>query len=128
MFALGDIPGGQGEDQGCLVDPCGESQEISFLLDDLFLRPVSRLSDSFQEFWSTQSWQLVLSLSLVVFVSVFIACVAELEMGHTVTTPLTVTRNHWMNVKNRAHNLSIKVKKGPWQTFCSSEWPTFGVG
>ena len=110
------------------MDPRGKSQEISFLLDDLFLRPVSRLYDSFQEFWLTRSRRLVLFLSFVVFVIVFVVCVTELNMGQTVTTPLTVTRNHWMNVKNRAHNLSIKVKKGPWQTFCSSEWPTFGVG
>ena len=110
------------------MDPCGESQEISFLLDDLFLRPVSRPSDSFQEFWSTQSQRLVLSLSLEVFVSVFIVCVTELDMGQTVTTPLTLTQNHWTDVKTRAHNLSVEVKKGPWQTFCSSKWPTFGVG
>ena len=110
------------------MDPRGKSQEISFLLDDLFLRPVSRLSDSFQEFWSTQSQRLVLSLSLVVFVIVFIVCVTELEMGQTVTTPLTLTQNHWTDVKTRAHNLSVEVKKGPWKTFCSSKWPTFGVG
>lgn len=25
------------------------------------------------------------------------------------------------------HNLSVEIKKGPWQTFCASEWPTFNV-
>ncbi|GAB1289453.1 hypothetical protein APTSU1_000468300 [Apodemus speciosus] len=25
----------------------------------------------------------------------------------------------------RAHNLSVEVRKGKWQTFCTSEWPTF---
>ena len=24
--------------------------------------------------------------------------------------------------------MSVKVKKKPWMTFCSSEWPVFGVG
>jgi hypothetical protein len=110
------------------VDPRGKSQEISFLLDDLFLRPVNRPSDSFQEFWLTWSRRLVLFLSLVVFVIIFIVCVTELDMGQTVTTPLTLTQNHWTDVKTRAHNLSVEVKKGPWQTFCSSKWPTFGVG
>lgn len=128
MFALGDVLGSQGEGQGCLVNLCRKSQDISFLLDDLFLRPATRPSDSFQEFWSTQSQRLVLSLSLEVFVSVFIVCVTELEMGQTVTTPLILTQNHWIDVKTRIHNLSVEVKKGPWQNFCSSEWPTFGVG
>ncbi|ERE83902.1 neutral cholesterol ester hydrolase 1-like protein [Cricetulus griseus] len=49
-------------------------------------------------------------------------------MGQTVTTPLTLTLDHWTDVKTRAHNLSVEVRKGPWQTFCSSEWPSFGVG
>ena len=49
-------------------------------------------------------------------------------MGQTVTTPLTLTLNHWTDVKTRAHNLSLEVRKRPWKTFCSSEWPNFGVG
>lgn len=49
-------------------------------------------------------------------------------MGQTVTTPLSLTLDHWTEVKSRAHNLSVQVKKGPWQTFCVSEWPTFDVG
>ena len=40
-------------------------------------------------------------------------------------TPLSLTLNHWSVVKSRAHNLSIEVKKGLWQTFCSSKWLTF---
>jgi hypothetical protein len=49
-------------------------------------------------------------------------------MGQAVTTPLPLTLDHWMDVKTRAHNLSVEVRKRPWRTFCSSEWPTFGVG
>jgi hypothetical protein len=49
-------------------------------------------------------------------------------MGQTVTTPLTLTLDLWTDVKTRAHNLSVEVRKRPWRTFCSSEWPTFGVG
>ena len=30
LLTLGDVPGGQGEDQGRLVDPHGKSREISF--------------------------------------------------------------------------------------------------
>ena len=112
MFALGDIPGGQGEDQGCLVDPSKSSQELSLLLDNLCQRPASRLAASFRYCWSTWSRRLILSLSVIVFVIVFI--VSVIEMGQTVTTPLTLILNHWTDVKSRAHSLSVEVKKGPW--------------
>nr|AGP25479.1 gag protein [Mus caroli] len=125
---MGDVPGGQGEDQGRLVDPRGKSQETVFLLDDLCQRPDSRPTDSFQCLWSTQGRRRFWFLFSLVFVSAFIVCVVELEMGQTVTTPLTLTLDHWTEVRTRAHNLSVEVKKGPWQTFCTSEWPTFGVG
>ncbi|XP_014388801.1 PREDICTED: predicted GPI-anchored protein 58 [Myotis brandtii] len=49
-------------------------------------------------------------------------------MGQTVTTPLSLTLDHWTEVKGRGRNLSVEIRKGPWQTFCSSEWPTFNVG
>lgn len=48
-------------------------------------------------------------------------------MGQTSSTPLSLTLDHWSEVRERAHNLSVEVKKRPWQTFCTSEWPTFGV-
>lgn len=49
-------------------------------------------------------------------------------MGQTVSTPLGQTLNHWTEIRTRACNLSVEVKKGPWRTFCSSEWPTYNVG
>lgn len=49
-------------------------------------------------------------------------------MGQSTSTPLSLTLDHWRDVKTRAHNLSVEVRKGKWQTFCASEWPTFGVG
>lgn len=49
-------------------------------------------------------------------------------MGQSKSTPLSQTLNHWSEVKTRAQNLSVAVKKGQWQTYCTSEWPTFGVG
>ena len=48
-------------------------------------------------------------------------------MGQTVSTPLGQTLDHWTEVKKRAHNLSVEVKKGHWKTYCSSKWPSFGV-
>ena len=49
-------------------------------------------------------------------------------MGQTVSTPLSLTKDHWMDVRARGLNLSVMVKKKPWLTFCSWEWPAFGVG
>jgi hypothetical protein len=48
-------------------------------------------------------------------------------MGQTVATPLSLTKDHWTDVRARGRNLSVIVKKEPWMTFCSSEWPVFGV-
>ncbi|XP_055458886.1 uncharacterized protein LOC129673212 [Psammomys obesus] len=49
-------------------------------------------------------------------------------MGQTVTTPKSLTLQHFKEVRDIAHNLSVEVRKGKWDTFCSSEWPTFDVG
>nr|XP_045017193.1 uncharacterized protein LOC123464414 [Jaculus jaculus] len=49
-------------------------------------------------------------------------------MGQTVVTPLSLTLDHWKEVRSIASNHSVDVKKGKWQTFCSAEWPTCNVG
>ena len=49
-------------------------------------------------------------------------------MGQTVTTPLSLTLEHWGDVQRIASNQSVDVKKRRWVTFCSAEWPTFNVG
>ena len=33
-----------------------------------------------------------------------------------------------MDIKARAHNLSVEVKKGKQQTLCALEWPSFQTG
>lgn len=43
------------------------------------------------------------------------------------TTALSLTWDHWMDARARRHNLSVKIKKNPWQTLCASEWSTFDV-
>ena len=60
--------------------------------------------------------------------SALVVTTVFLEMGQSVSTPLSLTLEHWKEVQVRAHNQSVEVRKGPWQTFCASEWPTFGVG
>lgn len=49
-------------------------------------------------------------------------------MGQGKSTPLSATLDHWKEVRGRGFDLSVNIKKGPWQTFCSAEWPSFGVG
>nr|XP_025840983.1 uncharacterized protein LOC112909312 [Vulpes vulpes] len=48
--------------------------------------------------------------------------------GQTVTTPLSLTLDHWKEVASREHNLSVEVRRRKWVTFCSSEWPTLNIG
>ncbi|KAK1338203.1 hypothetical protein QTO34_001317 [Cnephaeus nilssonii] len=70
-----------------------------------------------------ESGRAVAALLLFVFLTTY-----ELTMGQTVTTPLSLTLDHWTEVKGRGRDLSVEIKKGPWRTFCSSEWPTFNIG
>lgn len=49
-------------------------------------------------------------------------------MGQTQTTPLSIMIDHFKDVRGRANNLSVEVRKSRLQFFCSSEWPTFNVG
>ena len=123
---LGDAPGG-GESQGRLVVSFCRSEDRVLLLKRKL--PPPRPSDSFACLWKTRTGRVCLDL-LVSVSCVFGLCVLvySFNMGQTVTTPLSLTLDHWTEVKSRAHNLSVQVKKGPWQTFCASEWPTFDVG
>ncbi|XP_063098857.1 uncharacterized protein LOC134474549 [Cavia porcellus] len=49
-------------------------------------------------------------------------------MGQSTSSPLSLTLDHWSEVRKRAHDLSLQVKKSKWQDFCSTEWPAFSVG
>ena len=60
----------------------------------------------------------------ILFVSLYVT----LTMGQTISTPLGLTLEHWTEIKTRAHNLSVDVRKRFWRTFCSTEWPAFDVG
>ena len=60
----------------------------------------------------------------ILFVSLYVT----LTMGQTISTPLGVTLEHWTELKTRAHNLSMDVRKRFWRTFFSMEWSAFDVG
>ena len=89
---------------------------------------LERPSDSLSCLWSTQSRRRFWFLFCLSLVSALVVTTVFLEMGQSVSTPLSLTLEHWKEVRVRAHNQSVEVRKGPWQTFCASEWPTFGVG
>ena len=49
-------------------------------------------------------------------------------MGPGESTPLSLMTDHFLDVRARAHNLSLLVKKSKLIIFCSAEWPAFQVG
>nr|XP_040128213.1 uncharacterized protein LOC101955775 [Ictidomys tridecemlineatus] len=49
-------------------------------------------------------------------------------MGQSITTPLSLALDHWQDVRSRADNLSVEVKKKKWVTLCTADWPTLNVG
>ncbi|XP_071459631.1 uncharacterized protein [Marmota flaviventris] len=49
-------------------------------------------------------------------------------MGQSITTPLSLTLDYWQDVRNRADNRSVEIKKKRWITLCTTEWPAFDVG
>lgn len=48
-------------------------------------------------------------------------------MGQTPSTPLGLVLSHFKDVKSRAHNLSVLVKKGKFSVLCRNEWLTFNA-
>ena len=69
-----------------------------------------------------------LCLSVFVFLCFILWTYWTDVMGQTQTTPLSIMIDHFKDVRGRANNLSVEVRKGRLQFFCSSEWPTFNVG
>lgn len=70
---------------------------------------------------------LCVSLRVLFVCSVFVVTLLE-TMGQSITTPLSLTLQHWRDVQDTANNQPVDVHKKKWVTFCSSEWPTFNVG
>ena len=89
---------------------------------------LERPSDSLSCLWSTRSRRHFWFLFCLSLVSALVVSTVFLKMEQSVSTPLSLTLEHWKEVRVRAHNQSVEVRKGQWQTFRASEWPTFGVG
>ena len=54
--------------------------------------------------------------------------ICSLTIGQGEPTPLSLMTDHFSDVRARAHNLSLLVKKSKLITFYSAEWPAFRVG
>lgn len=70
---------------------------------------------------------LCLSLCLFLVTGICVFILSE-EMGQAITTPLSLSLEHWKEIQEYAHNQSAEVHKKKWVAFCASEWPTFDVG
>ena len=62
-------------------------------------------------------------VSLVFFWLLFV-----IIMGQAQVTPKILFLNHFPEIRTKAHNYGMEVKKGKFDTLCSTEWPTFKVG
>ncbi|XP_052617040.1 uncharacterized protein LOC128124605 [Peromyscus californicus insignis] len=49
-------------------------------------------------------------------------------MGQAVATPLSLTTDHWSDVKARGNNEGVIIKKNKWITLCEAEWVMMNVG
>lgn len=106
------------------------SEEVRFL--EVEPRRILPSDLAFCFLWKSRRGRLVLDIlvSLVILLVFCVGCLSYFvdRMGQTVTPPpLSLMLYHWTEVRTRAHNLSVEVKKKKWQTFCSFEWPTFGA-
>ena len=83
---------------------------------------------------SPTSWPPPLPVGLLVVVLsdfLSLSCfptIYSLTMGQGESTPLSLMADHFSDVRARARNLSLLVKKSKLITFCSAEWPAFQVG
>lgn len=94
------------------------------------LRPLPP-SDSLVELWRRYcAARLLVCILCVCTVCVLVYFCVPLPsgMGPRLTTPLSLTLEHWKDVKGRASNLSVEIRRKKWQTLCGSEWPAFNVG
>ncbi|XP_062054794.1 uncharacterized protein LOC133765170 [Lepus europaeus] len=73
-------------------------------------------------------WFVLLTVYVCALAVLFVWAEILAHMGQQITTPLSLTLDHWKDVRERARHLSVEVKRKQWAKFCSSEWPAFEVG
>ena len=124
--SLGDVPG-----------PFGGDGVPLFSVDDSGSLPLNgrRPSSYFQFCLRTPGGLYLLSLCLSVWLSVLSVLIYQhltdpgmLGQHQSSPTPLSLITDHFKEVKMRAHDLSVEIKRNKLITFCSTEWLTFHVG
>ena len=68
-------------------------------------------------------WLFVLS----VLIYQYLTDPGTMGQRHSSPTPLSLVTDNFKEVKMRAHDLSVEIKRNKLITFCSTEWPTFHV-
>jgi hypothetical protein len=67
-------------------------------------------------------------VAFTLFVLSLLAVASHPTMGQGQATPKSLILSHFPEVKKRALNAGLVIKKGKFDTLCSAEWPTFGIG
>jgi hypothetical protein len=80
----------------------------------------------------SECWRVFCVCGIIVAFTLFVLSLLVFDspstMGQGQTTPKSLILSHFSEVKERALNVGLVIKKGKFNTFCSAEWPTFGVG
>ena len=124
---------------GLRISTLGDAPEVTWVAGDeqtVFLLGARQFQSLLPSELLLSIWRqfctarLLLCVSCVCFVSLLVYFCFPLppSMGQRVTTPISLTLDHWKEVKDRANNLAVEIRRKKWQTLCSSEWPTLEVG
>nr|P0DP83.1 RecName: Full=Glyco-Gag protein; AltName: Full=Gross cell surface antigen; AltName: Full=glycosylated Pr80 gag; Short=gPr80 Gag; Short=gag-gPr80 [Feline sarcoma virus (STRAIN HARDY-ZUCKERMAN 4)] len=108
----------------------GVSPECRVLIGDEGAGPSKSLSEvSFSVWYQSRAARLVIFCLVASFlVPCLTFLIAETVMGQTIATPLSLTLDHWSEVRARAHNQGVEVRKKKWVTLCEAEWVMMNVG
>jgi hypothetical protein len=67
-------------------------------------------------------------VAFTLFVLSLLVVASHPTMGQGQATLKSLILFHFPEVKKKALNAGLVIKKGKFDTLCSAEWPTFGVG
>jgi hypothetical protein len=70
---------------------------------------------------------IVVSVCIVLVFIVVCVTYMTLEMGQAQVTPLSLFSDHFSDVRARAREQGLEIKKGRLSILCRNEWPTFGI-
>ena len=137
MMQVDALAGHQCRSFGDVPNSLGGDRVPLFSVDNSRLPPLNsqRPSSYFQFCLRTSGDLFLLSLCLSVWLSVLSVLIYQhlidpgmMGQSQSNPTPLSLIVDHFKEVKMRARDLSVEIKKDKVITFCSTEWPTFHGG